>query len=237
MLNAIKMEIYTCFKGKMIWIVLGVVLVLSVISLYTSYNVLHNQSIDVYGTNASKLLTEIDKSKAGELFYWCKDIISGDFLIIFTIIFSALIVGKDYTSGYIKSIINRNNRLNYVVSKITILIIFVALMIVSTVLATAISNIAFLKTDSMGACGSYFKMVLMQILLNIAIGVLVEAIAMISKKQIVALIAPLVYYLFFSEKIYNFIDKFVGKDSFKIAKYTLFGAPTYLVGDLTSKVM
>lgn len=236
-IDSIRMEAYICFKNYILWLILGVVLLLSIISIYTSNNVIKGNEIEINGVAAEEIFTEVNPQKADEFYYWCEDIISGDFLIVFTIIFAALIAGKDYSSGYIKTIINAKNRQYYFVSKLVILILYITMMLIATFLATVICNIFFLKTGSLGTFSSYIRMLIMQFILNVTVGALVEMIVFIAKKQIVALIAPMVYYLFFSSMLYSIINKFIKTMEFDISKYTIFGAPKYLVGDLSNSIL
>lgn len=55
--------------------------------------------------------------------------------------------------------------------------------------------------------------------------------------RIIQLIAPMVYYLFFSSMLYSIINKFIKTMEFDISKYTIFGAPKYLVGDLSNSIL
>ena len=235
-LNFIKMDIYNCFKSKVIWILIGVIFIFSVISLYISHETLSGNNININGVSATEIMTEVDRDQADSFFYWCQDIISGDFLLPFIIIFSALTVGRDFSSGFIKSVISRFNRLQYVTGKIVVLMVFIIMANLATFCAVIVSNMVFFKFNSVGEVNSYLKIFLTEFLLCLTIGLIVEFLTFISKKQIFSLSGTMLYYLLFANMLYSIVNKIIKVDGFEIEKYTVFGATKYLVGNISSNV-
>ena len=63
-IDSIRMEAYICFKNYILWLILGVVLLLSIISIYTSNNVIKGNEIEINGVAAEEIFTEVNPQKA-----------------------------------------------------------------------------------------------------------------------------------------------------------------------------
>ncbi|MEE1033521.1 MAG: ABC transporter permease [Agathobacter sp.] len=217
MFNAIRMDVYRLFKTKSTYIILVIMIALSVMgtglmSVMTEMTGAERQQVqteqmsdnagyagdddqlyeDTEGAQ-SQVSVSVSESDPDEndnsvLSFAMSDISglqAGLFIIIFTVLFSM----ADINSGFIKSIGGQvKGRGVLIVSKIAAIAIFTAIVIIADFLTQLIAVNMFFDDAVVGSASEIVRLLSSQFVLNFALAVLMMAIAMIIKNNVVSMI-------------------------------------------------
>ena len=217
MFNAIRMDVYRLFKTKSTYIILVIMLALSVMgtglmSVMTEMTGAKRQQVqteqmsdnadyaveddqfneDTEGAQSqlSVSVSEIDPDENDNsvLSFAMSDISglqAGLFIIIFTVLFSM----ADINSGFIKSIGGQvKGRGVLIVSKMVAIAIFTAIVIIADFLTQLIAVNIFFDDAAVGSASEIVRLLSSQFVLNFALAVLMMAIAIIIKNNVVSMI-------------------------------------------------
>lgn len=217
MFNAIRMDVYRLFKTKSTYIILVIMLALSVMgtglmSVMTEMTEAEGQQVqteqmsdnagyagdddqlyeDTEGAQ-SQVSVSVSESDPDEndnsvLSFAMSDISglqAGLFIIIFTVLFSM----ADINSGFIKSIGGQvKGRGVLIVSKMVAIAIFTAIVIIADFLTQLIAVNIFFDDAAVGSASEIVRLLSSQFVLNFALAVLMMAIAIIIKNNVVSMI-------------------------------------------------
>lgn len=217
MFNAIRMDVYRLFKTKSTYIILVIMLAMSVMgtglmSVMTEMTGAERQQVqteqmsdnadyageddqfneDTEGAQSqlSVSVSEIDTDENDNsvLSFAMSDISglqAGLFIIIFTVLFSM----ADINSGFIKSIGGQvKGRGVLIVSKIAAIAIFTAIVIIADFLTELIAVNIFFDDAVVGSASEIVRLLSSQFVLNFALAILMMAIAIIIKNNVVSMI-------------------------------------------------
>lgn len=217
MFNAIRMDVYRLFKTKSTYIILVIMLAMSVMgtglmSVMTEMTVAERQQVqteqmsdnadyageddqfneDTEGAQSqlSVSVSEIDPDENDNsvLSFAMSDISglqAGLFIIIFTVLFSM----ADINSGFIKSIGGQvKGRGVLIVSKMAAIAIFTAIVIIADFLTELIAVNIFFDDAVVGSASEIVRLLSSQFVLNFALAILMMAIAIIIKNNVVSMI-------------------------------------------------
>lgn len=217
MFNAIRMDVYRLFKTKSTYIILVIMIALSVMgtglmSVMTEMTGAERQQVqteqmsdnadyageddqfneDTEGAQSqfsvSVSESDPDENDNSVLSFAMSDISglqAGLFIIIFTVLFSM----ADINSGFIKSIGGQvKGRGVLIVSKIAAIAIFTAIVIIADFLTQLIAVNMFFDDAVVGSASEIVRLLSSQFVLNFALAVLMMAIAMIIKNNVVSMI-------------------------------------------------
>lgn len=217
MFNAIRMDVYRLFKTKSTYIILVIMIAMSVMgtglmSVMTEMTGAESQQVqteqmsdnadyageddqfneDTEGAQSqlSVSVSEVDPDENDNsvLSFAMSDISglqAGLFIIIFTVLFSM----ADINSGFIKSIGGQvKGRGVLIVSKIAAIAIFTAIVIIADFLTELIAVNIFFDDAVVGSASEIVRLLSSQFVLNFALAVLMMAIAIIIKNNVVSMI-------------------------------------------------
>ena len=217
MFNAIRMDVYRLFKTKSTYIILVIMLAMSVMgtglmSVMTEMTGAERQQVqteqmsdnadyageddqfneDTEGAQSqlSVSVSEIDPDENDNsvLSFAMSDISglqAGLFIIIFTVLFSM----ADINSGFIKSIGGQvKGRGVLIVSKMAAIAIFTAIVIIADFLTELIAVNIFFDDAVVGSVSEIVRLLSSQFVLNFALAILMMAIAIIIKNNVVSMI-------------------------------------------------
>ena len=217
MFNAIRMDVYRLFKTKSTYIILVIMIALSVMgtglmSVMTEMTGAERQQVqteqmsdnadyageddqfneDTEGAQSqfsvSVSESDPDENDNSVLSFAMSDISglqAGLFIIIFTVLFSM----ADINSGFIKSIGGQvKGRGVLIVSKMVAIAIFTAIVIIADFLTQLIAVNMFFDDAVVGSASEIVRLLSSQFVLNFALAVLMMAIAMIIKNNVVSMI-------------------------------------------------
>ena len=217
MFNAIRMDVYRLFKTKSTYIILVIMLAMSVMgtglmSVMTEMTGAERQQVqteqmsdnadyageddqfneDTEGAQSqlSVSVSEIDPDENDNsvLSFAMSDISglqAGLFIIIFTVLFSM----ADINRGFIKSIGGQvKGRGVLIVSKMAAIAIFTAIVIIADFLTELIAVNIFFDDAVVGSASEIVRLLSSQFVLNFALAILMMAIAIIIKNNVVSMI-------------------------------------------------
>lgn len=217
MFNAIRMDVYRLFKTKSTYIILVIMIAMSVMgtglmSVMTEMTGAERQQVqteqmsdnadyageddqfneDTEGAQSqlSVSVSEIDPDENNNsvLSFAMSDISglqAGLFIIIFTVLFSM----ADINSGFIKSIGGQvKGRGVLIVSKMAAIAIFTAIVIIADFLTELIAVNIFFDDAVVGSASEIVRLLSSQFVLNFALAILMMAIAIIIKNNVVSMI-------------------------------------------------
>lgn len=255
MFNAIRMDVYRLFKTKSTYIILVIMIALSVMgtglmSVMTEMTGAESQQVqteqmsdnadyageddqfneDTEGAQ-SQLSVSVSESDPDEndnsvLSFAMSDISglqAGLFIIIFTVLFSM----ADINSGFIKSIGGQvKGRGVLIVSKIAAIAIFTAIVIIADFLTELIAVNIFFDDAVVGSASEIVRLLSSQFVLNFALAVLMMAIAIIIKNNVVSMIIGVCMCSGIFELIFmgiNYLMDKIGFDDFDINNILITG--------------
>lgn len=217
MFNAIRMDVYRLFKTKSTYIILVIMLALSVMGTglmsvmtemtgakrqqvqteqmsdkadYAGEDDQFNEDTEGAQSQLSVSVSEIDPDENDNsvLSFAMSDISglqAGLFIIIFTVLFSM----ADINSEFIKSIGGQvKSRGVLIVSKMAAIAIFTAIVIIADFLTELIAVNIFFDDAVVGSASEIVRLLSSQFVLNFALAVLMMAIAIIIKNNVVSMI-------------------------------------------------
>lgn len=217
MFNAIRMDVYRLFKTKSTYIILVIMIALSVMgtglmSVMTEMTEAEGQQVqteqmsdnagyagdddqfneDTEGAQSqfsvSVSESDPDENDNSVLSFAMSDISglqAGLFIIIFTVLFSM----ADINSGFIKSIGGQvKGRGVLIVSKMVAIAIFTAIVIIADFLTQLIAVNIFFDDAAVGSASEIVRLLSSQFVLNFALAILMMAIAIIIKNNVVSMI-------------------------------------------------
>lgn len=217
MFNAIRMDVYRLFKTKSTYIILVIMIAMSVMgtglmSVMTEMTGAESQQVqteqmsdnadyageddqfneDTEGAQSqlSVSVSEIDPDENDNsvLSFAMSDISglqAGLFIIIFTVLFSM----ADINSGFIKSIGGQvKGRGVLIVSKMAAIAIFTAIVIIADFLTELIAVNIFFDDAVVGSASEIVRLLSSQFVLNFALAILMMALAIIIKNNVVSMI-------------------------------------------------
>lgn len=255
MFNAIRMDVYRLFKTKSTYIILVIMIALSVMgtglmSVMTEMTGAESQQVqteqmsdnadyageddqfneDTEGAQ-SQLSVSVSESDPDEndnsvLSFAMSDIAglqAGLFIIIFTVLFSM----ADINSGFIKSIGGQvKGRGVLIVSKMVAIAIFTAIVIIADFLTELIAVNIFFDDAVVGSASEIVRLLSSQFVLNFALAVLMMAIAIIIKNNVVSMIIGVCMCSGIFELIFmgiNYLMDKIGFDDFDINNILITG--------------
>lgn len=255
MFNAIRMDVYRLFKTKSTYIILVIMLAMSVMgtglmSVMTEMTGAERQQVqteqmsdnadyageddqfneDTEGAQSqlSVSVSEIDPDENDNsvLSFAMSDISglqAGLFIIIFTVLFSM----ADINSGFIKSIGGQvKGRGVLIVSKMAAIAIFTAIVIIADFLTELIAVNIFFDDAVVGSASEIVRLLSSQFVLNFALAVLMMAIAIIIKNNVVSMIIGVCMCSGIFELIFmgiNYLMDKIGFDDFDINNILITG--------------
>ena len=255
MFNAIRMDVYRLFKTKSTYIILVIMIALSVMgtglmSVMTEMTGAESQQVqteqmsdnadyageddqfneDTEGAQSqlSVSVSEIDPDENDNsvLSFAMSDISglqAGLFIIIFTVLFSM----ADINSGFIKSIGGQvKGRGVLIVSKMVAIAIFTAIVIIADFLTELIAVNIFFDDAVVGSASEIVRLLSSQFVLNFALAVLMMAIAIIIKNNVVSMIIGVCMCSGIFELIFmgiNYLMDKIGFDDFDINNILITG--------------
>ena len=255
MFNAIRMDVYRLFKTKSTYIILVIMIALSVMgtglmSVMTEMTGAEGQQVqteqmsdnadyageddqfneDTEGAQSqfsvSVSESDPDENDNSVLSFAMSDISglqAGLFIIIFTVLFSM----ADINSGFIKSIGGQvKGRGVLIVSKIAAIAIFTAIVIIADFLTELIAVNIFFDDAVVGSASEIVRLLSSQFVLNFALAVLMMAIAMIIKNNVVSMIIGVCMCSGIFELIFmgiNYLMDKIGFDDFDINNILITG--------------
>lgn len=217
MFNAIRMDVYRLFKTKSTYIILVIMIALSVMGTglmsvmtemtgaesqqvqteqmsdnadYAGEDDQFNEDTEEAQSQLSVSVSEIDPDENDNsvLSFAMSDISglqAGLFIIIFTVLFSM----ADINSGFIKSIGGQvKGRGVLIVSKMAAIAIFTAIVIIADFLTELIAVNIFFDDAVVGSASEIVRLLSSQFVLNFALAILMMAIAIIIKNNVVSMI-------------------------------------------------
>lgn len=217
MFNAIRMDVYRLFKTKSTYIILVIMLAMSVMGTglmsvmtemtgaerqrvqteqmsdnadYAGEDDQFNEDTEGAQSQLSVSVSEIDPDENDNsvLSFAMSDISglqAGLFIIIFTVLFSM----ADINSGFIKSIGGQvKGRGVLIVSKMAAIAIFTAIVIIADFLTELIAVNIFFDDAVVGSASEIVRLLSSQFVLNFALAILMMAIAIIIKNNVVSMI-------------------------------------------------
>ena len=217
MFNAIRMDVYRLFKTKSTYIILVIMIALSVMgtglmSVMTEMTGAESQQVqteqmsdnadyageddqfneDTEGAQSqfsvSVSESDPDENDNSVLSFAMSDISglqAGLFIIIFTVLFSM----ADINSGFIKSIGGQvKGRGVLIASKMVAIAMFTAIVMIADFLTQLIAVNIFFDDAVVGSASEIVRLLSSQFVLNFALAVLMMAIAMIIKNNVVSMI-------------------------------------------------
>lgn len=255
MFNAIRMDVYRLFKTKSTYIILVIMIALSVMgtglmSVMTEMTGAESQQVqteqmsdnadyageddqfneDTEGAQ-SQLSVSVSESDPDEndnsvLSFAMSDIAglqAGLFIIIFTVLFSM----ADINSGFIKSIGGQvKGRGVLIVSKMAAIAIFTAIVIIADFLTELIAVNIFFDDAVVGSASEIVRLLSSQFVLNFALAILMMAIAIIIKNNVVSMIIGVCMCTGIFELIFmgiNYLMDKIGFDDFDINNILITG--------------
>lgn len=255
MFNAIRMDVYRLFKTKSTYIILVIMIALSVMgtglmSVMTEMTGAEGQQVqteqmsdnadyagdddqlyeDTEGAQ-SQVSVSVSESDPDEndnsvLSFAMSDISglqAGLFIIIFTVLFSM----ADINSGFIKSIGGQvKGRGVLIASKMVAIAIFTAIVIIADFLTQLIAVNIFFDDAVVGSASEIVRLLSSQFVLNFALAVLMMAIAMIIKNNVVSMIIGVCMCTGIFELIFmgiNYLMDKIGFDDFDINNILITG--------------
>ena len=255
MFNAIRMDVYRLFKTKSTYIILVIMLALSVMgtglmSVMTEMTGAKRQQVqteqmsdnadyaveddqfneDTEGAQSqlSVSVSEIDPDENDNsvLSFAMSDISglqAGLFIIIFTVLFSM----ADINSEFIKSIGGQvKSRGVLIVSKMAAIAIFTAIVIIADFLTELIAVNIFFDDAVVGSASEIVRLLSSQFVLNFALAVLMMAIAIIIKNNVVSMIIGVCMCTGIFELIFmaiNYLMDKIGFSDFDISNILITG--------------
>lgn len=217
MFNAIRMDVYRLFKTKSTYIILVIMIALSVMgtglmSVMKEMTEAEGQQVQTeqmsdnadYAGDDDQLYEDTegaqsqvsvgvsesdpDENDNSVLSFAMSDISglqAGLFIIIFTVLFSM----ADINSGFIKSIGGQvKGRGVLIASKMVAIAIFTAIVIIADFLTQLIAVNIFFDDAAVGSASEIVRLLSSQFVLNFALAVLMMAIAIIIKNNVVSMI-------------------------------------------------
>lgn len=255
MFNAIRMDVYRLFKTKSTYIILVIMLAMSVMgtglmSVMTEMTGAERQQVqteqmsdnadyageddqfneDTEGAQSqfsvSVSESDPDENDNSVLSFAMSDISglqAGLFIIIFTVLFSM----ADINSGFIKSIGGQvKGRGVLIVSKMVAIAIFTAIVIIADFLTELIAVNIFFDDAVVGSASEIVRLLSSQFVLNFALAVLMMAIAIIIKNNVVSMIIGVCMCSGIFELIFmgiNYLMDKIGFDDFDINNILITG--------------
>lgn len=255
MFNAIRMDVYRLFKTKSTYIILVIMIALSVMgtglmSVMTEMTGAESQQVqteqmsdnadyagedDQFNEDTEEAQSQFsvsvsesdpDENDNSVLSFAMSDISglqAGLFIIIFTVLFSM----ADINSGFIKSIGGQvKGRGVLIVSKIAAIAIFTAIVIITDFLTELIAVNIFFDDVVVGSASEIVRLLSSQFVLNFALAVLMMAIAIIIKNNVVSMIIGVCMCSGIFELIFmgiNYLMDKIGFDDFDINNILITG--------------
>lgn len=255
MFNAIRMDVYRLFKTKSTYIILVIMIALSVMgtglmSVMTEMTGAESQQVqteqmsdnadyagedDQFNEDTEEAQSQFsvsvsesdpDENDNSVLSFAMSDISglqAGLFIIIFTVLFSM----ADINSGFIKSIGGQvKGRGVLIVSKIAAIAIFTAIVIITDFLTQLIAVNIFFDDVVVGSASEIVRLLSSQFVLNFALAVLMMAIAIIIKNNVVSMIIGVCMCSGIFELIFmgiNYLMDKIGFDDFDINNILITG--------------
>lgn len=223
----LKYDFYRMIKSVSTYLLLLCILGFTIASVGLSYATKTEMKLPetVLSFSSSGVGNELEKMTVCN---WCEDAVSGDFLLMFIIIFAVILVSNDYSTGYIKNIYgNIHCKITYVISKILMVILFsICAMILTYGICLTTVSIAISPTEVGDVAGLCHYSVI-KLLLLVTYGIVVIAISLIARRALVAFIIGIGYPFMLSDTVYSGINLFANKiakvDGFFIQKYAVIG--------------
>lgn len=154
----------------------------------------------------------IDSSQAVELvglpyLSYCERLIGSDTIIMFTSVFSIMLMLVEFRNGYIKNMwTSIERKWQFLVSKYVVLILFIVFMFIVSGAIIGISNFIYLDCSEFGNVGPFIKFLLVQLFLQFSICSLVMCLALIIRQRAIIMVATIIYVTFAPQMIYGAIN-------------------------------
>ncbi|MEG2354121.1 MAG: hypothetical protein RSB70_05725 [Clostridium sp.] len=223
-------DYFKTIKSLSTWILLFAVVAFTLLSSSLTFL----SKSDVNNIQQSEIIQELSQTSTAldigsmSVVDWCVDSISGDFLLMFIMVFAVILVTSDYSSEYIKNIYGSiKNKYSYVLSKVVVASSFALFCIIISYITNIIFNKIVVHSSSFGDINNLLYYSFAKLLLSIAFSCLVIFISIIFRKGLSALVVAGGYTFFLVSPLYTAINRGVqsifDKASFSIGKYTVIG--------------
>lgn len=235
----LKFDLYKSVKSASTWIVLLCVIVFSIVSLSLTYVSKTEGELPDVALEIGELTTTVPLEDM-TVVDWCIDSVSGDFLMLFVIVFAILFSCTDYTTGFIKNVYNSlKHKWIYVLSKLIVVSAFTILTIVLTYIVTVSFNLAIVQSSTFGDIAELLKFTFYKGLLLVAYGCVGVLVSFILRKATAGLVFCMGYSFMFANLVYSGINQIVKSakiaENFDIQKYTLVGNAISVSPDVSSE--
>ncbi len=223
MLNVIKMDFYRLFKTKSFYITQIIYLAVCALNIW-SYSMIQNMS------SSSDNGIVITTTSTFVFSDYMNTLLCGGTAILFVVIFTVIFCGGEFKKGYIKNIASIVSKKQYIIISKTIIILFYTLIMhILTIIVGYVGVGLIAQEDTSIDLSKLFIIAGIEILLCMAIALIVEAIFMLTRKSIIAMIGGIVY-IYVGGIVYIFLNflvsHFTKYDDFDISKYTALGNMT-----------
>lgn len=227
MIDVLKFDLFKARKSVSTWIIVVCVCIFTFASLGITYVSKSEGELPEVALEIGEQITTQSVSEM-TVVDWCVDAITGDFLLLFIVVFAVIFVSSDFSSGYIKNIYGCIERkISYVVSKIMIISFFSILIIAVSYISCVIFNYMIIKSGAFGDIGEFLKFTFFKLLLSVAFGSIVSCITIVVKKATASMVICMGYSFMFVNIFYTGINQVLNNvfeiEDFNIEKYTVIG--------------
>ena len=226
MINLLKKDFYIVLKSKYWLILLSVCSIFTLLFTVVTHN-MADMSLDNAGANFAETAFIFDETEK-TVFSYCEAIICSDALVMFIGIFSIMLIMQEFNSLYIKNIWpTLKHKGCFLLSKFVVFAVYILLVFVVAISIISLLCVFAFSIDSFGEIDSFLIMCLKQYLLELSYGALCMLLALLIRKQLVVVIAHIVYVSMGQTLIYTGIDLAVSKlfdyENFEVGNYLLIG--------------
>lgn len=241
MLRLVRFDLFKSIRSISTWVIVACIMMFTIASVLVSYISINNISESDVPAVIGEMAEEVELTNVEDvnLYEWCCDAISGDFLLLFIIVFAVVLVGMDYSSGFIKNIYRDiTNKGMYIISKSIVVASFIILSIIVSFLTTYFCNIVLLHASELGDIRDFLICTIVRTVLCIAFGTMVVCVTVLVRKSLVALIVSVGYAIMLANPLYlgvnQFIDRVLKYKDFQIEDYTIIGNILTVNMDITN---
>lgn len=225
MKNVLKFDFYKFARTKSTHVMLFCIAAFALLMTAIAAYLLHLTQMDVLNASLTVTTAVTTTTSVAD---WCVDIMSGDWMLLFIMIYAILFSCNDYATGFLKNGYNAlEKKWHYVLSKMAIVAVFSVLASLLTCIVTIVSNLAFVHSPSFGDAGAFIVFALNKTFLLIAYGCVGVLLSFLLRKASACLALSMVYSFGFVNLVYlgiNLLVRLAGlSKTFDIQNYTIIG--------------
>ena len=240
MLNMLKMDLYSMFCTRsmyVIWIVMAVVIVATTALVKMDFDAINaenpaqeeqlieagTEDVNV-GINVELPTQRGESITVFDVFYANS---TSRFYALFLVIFAVIFSTADINSGYIKNIGGQvKNRGALIVSRAAALAVFTLITMAGVFLLQAVSNFIYFREVEWGNLIAFLAYFFTEAALHYALVLICMAIAVILKNNVISMVISICITMNLMSLVYYLIDRLIDKvgiHNFVISKYTVTG--------------